>query len=89
MQQRNGARSSQGRCNMNDEMRFEGQIVRLLPNKGFGFVRIKNRKEDHFFHKDDYSGDWFRLLETTPLPYVTCIVVESNKGPRVADVTPI
>jgi cold shock CspA family protein len=68
-----------------------GRIVRVIGNKRFGFVRMRSSKTDYFFHADDYNGSWTELAEmpNSQFPEVECIVVESNKGPRVANVTPI
>lgn len=68
-----------------------GRIVRVVGNKRFGFVRVKGNKTDYFFHADDYNGSWMELagLTNSQFPEVECIVVESNKGPRVGNVTPV
>ena len=37
-----------------------GNIVRLITQKQFGFIRAG--KAEYFFHKDDYLGDWSDLV---------------------------
>ncbi len=64
-----------------------GTIIRLVADRRFGFIKID--RTEYFFHKDDYNGSWVELTESNPYPQVNCVIVESNKGPRVADVTPI
>lgn len=70
---------------------IRGQIVRLIYEKGFGFVRLPNHVGDFFFHRDDFNDQWATLVLLTKeeLPEVLCTIVESPKGPRVANVTPI
>lgn len=69
--------------------RLTGEIVRIIPDKRFGFVRIPGHSKDFFFHRDDYQGRWEDLLDHKHKVKVSCVVVESAKGPRCADVTPI
>ena len=66
--------------------RMSGQIVRVLPDKRFGFVKIG--RQDYFFHKDDYQGNWDELVNGDRKLQVNCVIVESPKGPRCADVRP-
>jgi cold shock CspA family protein len=35
---------------------MEGVVVRVVPNKGFGFIRHDGL--DYFFHRQDFFGDW-------------------------------
>lgn len=74
---------------MSDGMngRVEGKIVRVLPDKKYGFVRIV--RQDYFFHKDDYTGNWDQLIDSDRKLEVSCVIVESPKGPRVGDVRPL
>jgi hypothetical protein len=67
--------------------RVEGRIVRLLPEKRYGFVRVA--RTDYFFHKDDYEGNWNDLVASDKQVEVSCVIVESPKGTRVGDVRPI
>lgn len=71
------------------EGRVNGKIVRVVMDRNFGFVRIDNQRGDYFFHRDDFKGEWEALVNHPKELAVTCVVVESPKGPRVGDVTPI
>ena len=63
---------------------IRGRVAKLWPNKAYGFVRAEG--VDYFFHKDDCSIPWDSLTQGM---VVSIVVVESPKGPRCYDVTPI
>lgn len=65
--------------------RVTGTVVKLIINKNFGFIKIDGQKGEHFFHRDDYNGNWMELIEKQS-PRVNGIMVESPKGPRIGDV---
>jgi cold shock CspA family protein len=69
----------------------QGKIVRVIAAKHFGFIRVEGQSGDFFFHSEDYNGNWQELisLPITHYPKVTGTIVESAKGPRLADITPI
>lgn len=69
--------------------RVEGIIVKVHGDKRFGWIRINGMKGEYFFHKDDYKGSWEELVSGSSKPKISGIIVESPKGPRVGDVTPI
>ena len=64
--------------------RLSGKVVRMLPDKQYGFIRPDGGKGDHFFHKDDTAGAWSDISIGSRVSF---IVGESNKGPRAADIS--
>lgn len=72
---------------MNFVAQKEGKIVRVLQQKGFGFVRHEDM--DYFFHRDDFIGHWEDLMEDfLKLGYidVTFQIATSPRGPRASNV---
>lgn len=64
--------------------RVSGRIVKLLPDKGFGFIQGDDGKE-YFFHRSSVQ-DWFTLAMSQR---VTFHISKANpKGPRAEDVEP-
>jgi CspA family cold shock protein len=61
----------------------QGQIARLLIDKGFGFIRDESGVE-HFFHRSAIRGAVFELLREGQR--VEFVNEDSPKGPRAADV---
>ena len=60
-----------------------GTIVRLLTDKGFGFISDEGGVE-HFFHQSGVQGAVFESLREGQR--VEFSVEESTKGPRACDV---
>lgn len=64
-------------------------IVKNLPiNKNFGFIRAGGL--EFFFHRDDYTGSWIELVSDFDKHkeiQVEFKSVESERGPRAAEVT--
>ena len=63
--------------------RSAGRIIRLVPDKGFGFLADAQGLE-YFFHKSAYTGDFDELQEhdaVTFEPHTT-----APKGPRAEHV---
>jgi CspA family cold shock protein len=60
-----------------------GTIVRLLIDKGFGFISDEAGVE-HFFHRSSVQQGVFELLRESQRVEFT--VEESTKGPRAGDV---
>ncbi len=72
---------------MNAETRKEGRIIKLLTQKGFGFIAWG--ETEYFFHRDDFTGHWNDLIEDfEKLGYVDVTFKETPnpKGPRAAEV---
>ena len=70
------------------EDRITGKVVRIFPEKHFGFIRANDRVGDFFFHSEDFNGNWNDLCDLVH-PEVTGIVVQSPKGPRISNVTQV
>lgn len=70
------------------DVTHQGTVVRVVHQKGFGFIQGENKK-DYFFHKDDFSGFFDDLAEDVMrgrVVKVTFIPFESSKGPRASQV---
>lgn len=39
-----------------------GVIRSLQMDKKFGFIRTTEQRDDFFFHRDDFQGDWDALV---------------------------
>jgi len=65
-----------------------GQIIKILPDKGYGF--IESSGIEYFFHKSDFNGHWFDLIndygQSKRIP-VNFVTKSSDRGPRAAQVT--
>lgn len=64
-----------------------GKVVRLVPEKQFGFIRSDVGKTDYFFHRTEFDGHWDDLVAD----FGKEIKVEFNeansaKGPRAENV---
>jgi cold shock CspA family protein len=67
---------------------MKGNVVKVVGDKRFGFIRSQNQGE-YFFHKDDFSGHWDDLvvdMRTEKEIPVTFDPGESTKGLRAANV---
>jgi CspA family cold shock protein len=65
---------------------MEGTIVRLVKDKGYGFIRAKNEDggKDHFFHKSALKNSIFDSLQLGQ--EVTFEDAETQQGLRAEDV---
>lgn len=69
---------------------MEGTIEKILPDKGFGFIKGPGGIE-YFFHRSDFNGFWddlkkdFILERLIPIN-VTFEETYSDRGPRAKDV---
>lgn len=67
-----------------------GELVRMVSNKGFAFIKGKENGIDYFFHHDDFNGHWKDLVQD--FEYADGVIQleftpnESPKGPRASDV---
>lgn len=59
-----------------------GTIIRLISDKGFGFIRAGNGSE-YFFHHSSVKGDFNSLKEKQE---VTFEATQGPKGPRAEQV---
>lgn len=66
---------------------MEGKVVRLIPDKGYGFIKLGS--DDYFFHRSGFVGHWDDLVNdfssTNPIP-VTFELEKSPKGLRAKSV---
>ncbi len=66
------------------EQRVEGRVVRVLPDKGFGFLADGSGTE-YFFHRTAVApNDWDQLEPQTAVTFV--VSQGSSKGPRAESV---
>lgn len=62
--------------------RLTGMVVRIFPDKGFGFIR-DDKGTEYFFHRSAVREGWDSLTINRSVSFV----VENNpKGPRAGDV---
>lgn len=74
------------------EERMEGTVVRVMEDKGFGFIKGDVDKKDYFFHQSDLNGffeDLVHDLQEGKVIRVTFEATIGQKGPRAAQVTRI
>ena len=67
---------------------MNGTIVRLVADKGYGFIKGEDGK-DYFFHKMEFSGffeDMVVDVQNGRKVLVKFESVHSDKGPRASDV---
>src|SRR5207248_10101664 len=62
----------------------QGRIKRVVPDKGFGFIR-DDRGQEFFFHRSSVEGDFTRLAEGQQVAFEE---EPSPKGPRAGSVRP-
>lgn len=69
-----------------------GRIIRLPPNKMFGFITTTSGKGDYFFHREDFIGHWTDLVNdfnSSPSDKIEVefdVVKNSPKGLRATNV---
>lgn len=63
---------------------MDGQIKKVFPDKGFGFIRALNGKQEYFFHRSAVRGTLFESLNENDK--VTFDVSDGQKGPRADNV---
>lgn len=62
---------------------MNGQIARILHDKGFGFIR--EGSNEYFFHRSDVQGS-VRFAQLEQGNEVTFDLGKSDRGPRAANV---
>lgn len=65
------------------ESRKSGRIVKIMRDKGFGFIKDENGTEYFFHHTSTPTGAWSGLQEDQTVSFV---VKDSPKGPRAEEV---
>lgn len=68
-----------------------GRIKKIISEKEYGFIIDEQTKEEFFFHKSVFKGDWDRLVRISPPlayigPEVLFKVIDHKKGPRAIKV---
>ena len=70
-----------------NRQRLTGRIARLIPERGFGFIKADDDGLDYFFHMSELRADR-TFMELEQGEAVTFIPqVKPEKGPRASDVT--
>jgi CspA family cold shock protein len=65
---------------------MRGQIAKLKPDRGFGFIRPDDGSKELFFHRSSVADDGYdQLSEGQSVDFET---QESPKGPRANNVRP-
>lgn len=64
--------------------RVHGEIVRLFPDEGYGFIKLSN-DEEAFFHRDSVTGAGWDTLDLGSS--VTFTLMDGDKGYYAANVT--
>jgi cold shock CspA family protein len=60
-----------------------GKIARVIPDKGFGFIKGEDGKE-YFFHRSEINGFWEEFITDAKVEFDND--ENSVKGPRAANV---
>lgn len=65
-----------------------GKIIRIVPDKGFGFIKSDLNQVDYFFHKSEFDGHWMDLVDDFDNKEIRVRFDEAmtNKGPRAEKV---
>lgn len=64
--------------------RLHGTVVRRVPARYFGFIRVEGQRDEYFYHADDLENcDFSGLLDGD---LVTFVIRDSKKGPRAGEV---
>jgi cold shock CspA family protein/ribosome-associated translation inhibitor RaiA len=66
----------------------EGQVIRLFPDDGYGFVRMEDGQEV-YFHRNSVVGTDFDKLALGDSVRITVHEMESDKGPQAGTVKPV
>jgi cold shock CspA family protein len=68
-----------------------GTITNVIPARGFGFIRERGSTahKETFFHIHDIADSLFPFDETLIERDVEFEIIETEKGPRAANVRPL
>ena len=67
---------------------MDGTVSRVFRDKGFGFIKGKDKIE-YFFHRSEYEGNFDDLVIEVDLGRMVLVsfdVVHSERGPRAGKV---
>lgn len=42
---------------------LKGRVIRVVEEKGFGFISVEGNKKDYFFHMSSFTGHWDDLCK--------------------------
>ena len=70
------------------ENNMEGKIIRIVEDKGFGFIRSEETGLEYFFHRTGFNGNFEGLGRKVQRGEVKVgfVVVTNPKGPRAENV---
>lgn len=65
--------------------RVQGTVIRRVPARYFGFLRVEGQRDEYFYHADDLENcDFSGLVEGDRATFT--IKPDSKKGPRAIEV---
>lgn len=65
---------------------MKGTITRILPVRGFGFIKTEDDKKDIYFHWSKTLDDFYYLKKGDEVQFE---IKETDKGPQAVEVTAI
>lgn len=68
---------------------MEGKLKRIYGDMRYGFIRSNSDKQDYFFHKSDFDGNWDSLVSDFDHHvqiYLHFEPTQTDKGPRAKEV---
>lgn len=70
---------------------MEGKIIRIVEDKGFGFIRSEETGLEYFFHRSGFNGDFEGLMKKVRRGEVSVRFdqVQNPKGPRAENISEI
>lgn len=69
---------------------MEGRLARIYKDLRYGFIKAHSDKQDYFFHKEDFEGNWHALVldfERNPPVYLEFEPTTTAKGLRAKKVS--
>lgn len=63
---------------------IKGKIIRLISDKGFGFIRADSDSKEYFFHQSGMREDFSRLQEGQAVEFEA---TQGPKGPRAEQIS--
>jgi len=64
-------------------LRHSGTVIRLVKDKGFGFIAADGGNAEHFFHRSACAFDFEQLQEGAAVTFEPSV---GEKGPRAEQV---
>jgi len=66
-----------------------GKVKKVVPQKGYGFIRSDSDGREYFFHQSDFVGHWNDLeIDSVEMEVPVSFEINPNspKGPRAQNV---